>query len=62
MAVKDSIGGWKDNAILVNLPKACSTIKQFMGNTWVNLMQSLGYSSAVCPIPAVRKIKIFLLA
>lgn len=55
MAVRDSIGGWKNNAVFVNLPNACSTIQNIMGKSWVKFLQSLGYPKAVCPIPVVRK-------
>jgi len=53
MAVKDSIGGWKDNACLYRTPKACSEIKRSLGKVFVPFLGGLGYLNATCPIPAV---------
>ncbi|XP_060840905.1 LOW QUALITY PROTEIN: uncharacterized protein LOC132921741 [Rhopalosiphum padi] len=51
MAIKDSIGGWKDNALLYKRPKACSSLKMFLGNVWAPIMESAGILNATCPIP-----------
>lgn len=54
MAIKDSIGGWKDNAFVYKAPKACTTIKYFLGNSWTPITTILGGKNISCPIPAVR--------
>ncbi|XP_022174000.1 uncharacterized protein LOC111036313 [Myzus persicae] len=52
-AVKDSIGGWKENAHIFKQPKACSALKKMLGNTWHNITESLGmHNTPGCPIPA----------
>jgi len=38
MAVKDSIGGWKDNAFVFKQPKACSSLKNVLGAAWTQIM------------------------
>lgn len=53
MAVRDSIGGWKDNAMVYKSPKACSTLKKFLGTEWTSIMGSLGVPNASCPIQPV---------
>jgi len=53
MAVKDSIGGWKENAIIYKSPKACTVIKNFLGNSWTEIIDSLGLNNASCPLPVV---------
>jgi len=53
MAVKDSIGGWKENAHMYKSPKACSKLKWFLGDAWTPLMNGLGINNATCPIPVV---------
>ncbi|XP_016660864.1 uncharacterized protein LOC107884034 [Acyrthosiphon pisum] len=52
MAVKDSIGGWKENAHIFKKSKACSSIKSFFGDSWTQITDSLGIYNATCPIPA----------
>jgi len=55
-AVKDSIGGWKDNAFVLKTPKACSSLKIMLANKWTPIMTSLGYNKNVtCPLPMVWK-------
>ncbi|KAL5232687.1 hypothetical protein ACI65C_000097 [Semiaphis heraclei] len=51
LAVKDSIGGWKDNAHIFKSPKACSSMKNYLGNSWNSIMEHLGFHNASCPIP-----------
>lgn len=53
MAVKDSIGGWKDNAFSYITPKACTTFKYFMGAEWPNYLKSFGINDTNCPISPV---------
>lgn len=55
MAVKDSIGGWKDNAYIYKAPKACTTLKNLLGSGWIPIMAGFGMNNTQCPIPAVRK-------
>lgn len=54
MAVKDSIGGWKDNAYNYKAPKACSVLKRWLGAEWEPYMKSLGISNLNCPISPVN--------
>ncbi|CAH1714086.1 unnamed protein product [Aphis gossypii] len=51
LAVKDSIGGWKENAFLYKSHKACSTLRNFLGPAWTQLMDTAGYPNMTCPIP-----------
>ncbi|XP_022174004.1 uncharacterized protein LOC111036317 [Myzus persicae] len=51
MSIKDSIGGWKDNAYLYKAPKACSALKVVLGDAWTPLMDGLGIYNATCPLP-----------
>ncbi|KAF0766097.1 Uncharacterized protein FWK35_00005067 [Aphis craccivora] len=51
MAVKDSIGGWKDNAFVFKEPKACSSLKKLLGKAWTQIMDGGGFYNATCPIP-----------
>lgn len=54
MAIKDSIGGWKDNAHVYRCPKACSAIKAFIGSEWEPFMKSIGLvNTQDCPLPPV---------
>jgi len=53
MAVKDSIGGWKDNAFVFKEPKACSSLKKLLGKAWTQIMDGGGFYNATCPIPRV---------
>lgn len=53
MAVKDSIGGWKDNAFVYKSHKACSTVKQFAGKMWTPFINTFGIQNPNCPIPKV---------
>lgn len=55
MAGKDSIGGWKDNAMVFQKLKACSSLKQLLGAVWTQIMDSVGIYNATCPIPMVLK-------
>lgn len=56
LAVKDSIGGWKDNAFIYKAPKACSSLKYLLGNSWTHIMNGFGWINITgCPIPSVRK-------
>lgn len=53
MAVKDSIGGWKDNAIVYKKEKGCSTLKYFIGPRWNDFAVKLGLKNKTCPIAPV---------
>lgn len=53
MAIKDSIGGWKDNAHLLKSPKACSTVKSILGTEWPLYLKSFGINNFNCPIAPV---------
>eukprot|EP00102_Acyrthosiphon_pisum_P020324 XP_016657534.1 PREDICTED: uncharacterized protein LOC107882908 [Acyrthosiphon pisum] len=54
MAVKDSVGGWRDNAHIFKTPKACSSMKMWAGKFWTILTENLGMHNMNCPIPAGR--------
>ncbi|XP_022174353.1 uncharacterized protein LOC111036583 [Myzus persicae] len=52
MAVKDSVGGWKDNAHIFKSPKACSSLKNVLGNIYNRVLDNLGmHNIRGCPIP-----------
>ncbi|CAI6368623.1 unnamed protein product [Macrosiphum euphorbiae] len=51
-AVKDSIGGWKENAFIYKSPKAYTTLKMILGGAWTKVMDGLGIYNTTCPIPA----------
>jgi len=53
MDVKDSIGGWKNNAILYRSPSACTTLKNLVGSEWSPFYKSFGYNNTDCPIASV---------
>lgn len=53
MAVKDSIGGWKDNAYIIRSPKTCSTVKNLMGSSTLMVTENFGISEN-CPIIPVN--------
>jgi len=53
LAVKDSIGGWKENSIVYRSKNTCSTIKYFYGKAWIPFMKGLGFNNFTCPLPAV---------
>jgi len=56
VAVKDSVGGWKDNAHIFKTPKACSALKMLAGKYFVSTTETLGMRNVKdCPIPAVWK-------
>uniref|UniRef100_A0A2S2PQ48 MD-2-related lipid-recognition domain-containing protein n=1 Tax=Schizaphis graminum TaxID=13262 RepID=A0A2S2PQ48_SCHGA len=50
LAVKDSIGGWKENAFIYKTPKACSSLKKILGPAWNPVLDSAGAYNATCPI------------
>ncbi|CAI6368525.1 unnamed protein product [Macrosiphum euphorbiae] len=53
VAVKDSVGGWKDNAHIFKTPKACSALKMLAGKYFVSTTETLGMRNVNdCPIPA----------
>ncbi|XP_025419795.1 uncharacterized protein LOC112690089 isoform X2 [Sipha flava] len=49
-AIKDSIGGWKDNAHIFKFEKACTTIKNFLGKEWKLALNSFGAENTNCPL------------
>jgi len=53
MAIKDSIGGWKENAHIYKAPKACSSLRMMLGEAWFPIMNSGGIYNATCPLPVV---------
>lgn len=55
MSVKDSIGGWKDNAYLYSAPKGCTEFKKLMGSQWNAYMDNFGIKQEkdVCRIDPV---------
>lgn len=57
LAVKDSIGGWKDNAFNYKSPTACTSLKNLLGSTWISFLKSLGIDNLNCPL--IKVILIF---
>jgi len=55
LAIKDSIGGWKENAHVYKTLRACSSLKMFLGDAWSPFMESIGIYNATCPLPMVCK-------
>lgn len=53
MAIKDSIGAWKENAHVLRLPKTCSSLKNILGTQWQPFWNSFGINNTTCPIPPV---------
>eukprot|EP00102_Acyrthosiphon_pisum_P026891 XP_016664101.1 PREDICTED: uncharacterized protein LOC107885128 [Acyrthosiphon pisum] len=51
-AIKDSIGGWKENAYLYKSPNAYTMIKMFLGGAWTKITNGIGIYNATYPIPA----------
>lgn len=46
--------GWKENVFTHKIPYACSSLKHMLGNQWNKIMNGLGISNPVCPIPPVK--------
>jgi len=61
MALKDASGIWKENSFTHKTPKACSSFKKAMGNTWTAFMHGIGFKKTDCPILPVKKIKLLSL-
>jgi len=55
LAVKDSIGGWKENAFFYKITKACSGIETLFGDAWSPIMNGIGMPNVTCPVPQVRQ-------
>lgn len=53
MAVKDSIGGWKDNALIYKSTNVCRSMKMFAGKSLIPILNSLGMNIVDCPLPVV---------
>lgn len=53
MSVKDSTGGWQDNAFVFKTPKGCSALKYYFGTQWDVFFKSFGHKNPNCPIPPV---------
>jgi len=55
MAVKDSIGGWKDNAFIFKFPNACTILQKNSMSEFLVYKERMGYNTTrICPIPAVN--------
>ncbi|XP_060847243.1 uncharacterized protein LOC132926848 [Rhopalosiphum padi] len=50
LAMRDSFGKWRDNTLVQKSPKACSVVKQVIGNSWNNYLNSFGIKNHACPI------------
>ncbi|VVC24712.1 Hypothetical protein CINCED_3A018611 [Cinara cedri] len=51
MAIKDSIGGWKENAFFLRQPKLCTAFKNLMGSALPKeFRKNIDYKGD-CPIP-----------
>ncbi|VVC44534.1 Hypothetical protein CINCED_3A007757 [Cinara cedri] len=51
LAIKDSIGGWKDNAVIYSAPTGCTAWKFFLGSYWDNFSDTFHFNTKKCPIP-----------
>lgn len=57
MAVKDSIGGWKNNALNYQSDKGFTTFKNFFGTEWSTFTKSFHVKEAKSPgIPPVFRL------
>lgn len=54
MAIKDSIGGWKDNAYVYKSPNGCSQFKQMLGKSWPTFINGMNIHETNCPIRKVN--------
>jgi len=54
LAFKDSFGQWKENKFVFKSPKACSTLKEILGNAWTAFTHGSGFPSTKCPIRPVK--------
>jgi len=54
MALKDSLGRWKENSFMQKWTKACSFVKQIAGKAWPEISFGLGLNTTDCPITAVK--------
>jgi len=54
-AIKDSIGGWKEYALIYKSPKAYTMLKMFFGGAWTKILDGLGIYNITCPIPKIWK-------
>jgi len=55
MAVKDSVGGWKDNAFIFMFPNTCTVMQKVGGVEWRVYLERMGINTTdKCPIPAVN--------
>lgn len=52
-AIKDAIGGWKENGHVIKLAKACMSLKSIMNNSWKPFLNLLGVKDPNCPIAQV---------
>lgn len=52
-ALRGADGIWKENTFVHKSPKACSALRNLMGDEWARVMYGLGVNNATCPIPPV---------
>ncbi|XP_022161642.1 uncharacterized protein LOC111027548 [Myzus persicae] len=50
LAVKDSLGNWKENVLSHKIPNACTSIKRLLGSVWTVYMNGSGSKNTKCPI------------
>ncbi|XP_050546039.1 uncharacterized protein LOC126908168 isoform X2 [Daktulosphaira vitifoliae] len=46
----DMIGGWKENSMVLNKKKACSSLRDFLGEAWIPFINSFNKKNYLCPI------------
>lgn len=56
MAVKDQIGGWKDNAFIYQAPKGCTFAKAMLGKEFPVLLNTFGIYNIDCNVSPVNTI------
>lgn len=49
MAVKDLIGGWKDNSHILKMTRGCTAMKTLLNKLWLPFVNAFGMNSN-CPI------------
>jgi len=46
-------GGWIPNSYIIITKKACSYVKNILGNAWFSFMKDFNIPADKCPIPVV---------
>lgn len=60
VALKESSGYWKENVITQKWEKACTTLKNIIGNEWTAFVHGNGLRNTKCPILPVKTLIIII--